>query len=33
MSYADRPMLDHTRAVVQETHDELLKGLMEGTRK
>ena len=33
MSYTDRPMLDRTRAVVQETHDELLKGLMEGRRK
>jgi hypothetical protein len=33
MSYADRPMLDRTRAVVQEIHDELLKGLMEGRRK
>jgi hypothetical protein len=33
MDYADRPSLDQVKARVQEVHDELLLGLMEGKRK
>ena len=33
MSYADRPSLDKVRVRVQEVHDELLTGLMEGKKK
>ncbi len=33
MSYADRPMLDKVKARIQQVHDELLMGLMEGKRK
>jgi hypothetical protein len=33
MSYTDRPMLAKVRAIVEETHDWLLAGLMEGKRK
>jgi hypothetical protein len=33
MSYADRPMLDEVRAYVQQVHEDLLLGLMEGKRK
>ena len=33
MDYADRPLLDKVRARVQQVHDELLLGLMEGKRK
>jgi hypothetical protein len=33
MSYTDRPLLDKVRARVQQVHDELLLGLMEGKRK
>jgi hypothetical protein len=33
MSYTDRPMVKKTRTVVQEAHDHLLEGLMEGRRK
>ena len=33
MSYTDRPSLDKVRIRVQEVHDELLTGLMEGKKK
>ena len=33
MSFSDRPVLDKVKARVQEIHDELLVGLMEGKRK
>lgn len=33
MSYVDRPLLDKVRAQVQQAHEELLTGLMEGKRK
>ena len=33
MSYADRPMLDKVKARVQQVHDELLLGVMEGKKK
>jgi hypothetical protein len=33
MDYADRPLLDKVKARVQQVHDELLLGLMEGKRK
>jgi hypothetical protein len=33
MSYADRSMLDKTKAHVQQVHDELLMQLMEGKKK
>ncbi|HWB83866.1 MAG TPA: hypothetical protein VG675_06980 [Bryobacteraceae bacterium] len=33
MSYTDRPLLDKAKARVQQIHDELLMGLMEGRRK
>jgi hypothetical protein len=33
MSYMDRPMLDKLKARVQQVHDELLLGVMEGNKK
>ena len=33
MSYTDRPLLDRVKARVQQVHDELLLGLMEGKKK
>ena len=33
MSYSERPMLDKLKARVQQVHDELLLGLMEGKKK
>jgi hypothetical protein len=33
MDFADRPLLDKVKAQVQQVHDELLLGLMEGKRK
>lgn len=33
MNYNDRAMLDKTRARVEQVHDELLTGLMEGRKK
>ena len=33
MSVTDRPVLDPVKARVQEVHDDLLKGLMEGKKK
>ncbi len=33
MSFADRPLLDKTKAEVQRVHDNLLMGLMEGKPK
>ena len=33
MSFADRPMLEKVKARVQEVHDHLLVGLMEGKHK
>jgi len=33
MDFADRPLLDKVKARVQQVHDELLLGLMEGKRK
>ncbi len=33
MSFSDRPMLDGLKANVQQVHDDLLMGLMEGKRK
>ena len=33
MSFDDRPMLESTKKKVQQVHDELLIGLMEGNRK
>jgi hypothetical protein len=33
MSFSDRPMLEKLKAKVQQVHDDLLVGLMEGKRK
>ena len=33
MDFADRPLLDKVKARLQQVHDELLLGLMEGKRK
>ena len=33
MSFNDRPMLEKVKAKVQQVHDDLLVGLMEGKRK
>ena len=33
MGFEDRPMLDKVKARVQQVHDELLLGIMEGKRK
>ena len=33
MSYADRPLLDKAKARVQQVHEELLLGVMEGRKK
>lgn len=33
MSYLDRPMVDAVKTRVQQVHDDLLMGLMEGRRK
>jgi phosphoglycerate-specific signal transduction histidine kinase len=33
MSYQDRPLVDGVKARVQQVHDELLIGLMEGNKK
>jgi hypothetical protein len=33
MDFADRPLLDKLKARVQQVHDELLLGLMEGKKK
>lgn len=33
MSYVDRPMVDGAKARVQQVHDELLIGLMEGKKR
>jgi hypothetical protein len=33
MGFEDRPMLEKVKAKVQEVHDDLLVGLMEGKRK
>ncbi|HEX3743980.1 MAG TPA: hypothetical protein VHW09_08615 [Bryobacteraceae bacterium] len=33
MSYVDRPMLDKLKTRVQEVHDDLLMGVMEGRKK
>jgi hypothetical protein len=33
MSYVDRPMIDKLKARVQEVHEELLMGVMEGKKK
>ena len=33
MSFSERPMLEKVKARVQEVHDDLLLGLMEGTHK
>lgn len=33
MSFADRPMLDSVKTKLQQVHDDLLVGLMEGKRK
>jgi hypothetical protein len=33
MDFADRPLLEKVKARVQQVHDELLLGLMEGKRK
>jgi hypothetical protein len=33
MSYTERPMLDKAKARVQQVHDDLLLGLMEGRKK
>jgi hypothetical protein len=33
MSYTERPVLDKARARVQQVHDDLLLGLMEGKKK
>lgn len=33
MSYTERPMLDKTKARIQQVHDDLLLGLMEGRKK
>lgn len=33
MSFADRPVLEKVKAKVQQAHDDLLLGLMEGKRK
>jgi hypothetical protein len=33
MSFSDRPLLEQTKSRVQQVHEELLLGLMEGRRK
>ena len=33
MSYVDRPLLDKVKARIQEVHEELLLGVMEGRKK
>lgn len=33
MSYSDRPSLDAVKAKIQQVHDDLLTGLMEGRKK
>ena len=33
MSYVDRPMLDKVKARIQQVHDQLLMGLMEGKQR
>ena len=33
MGFNDRPMLEKVKAKVQQVHDDLLVGLMEGKRK
>jgi hypothetical protein len=33
MSYVDRPLLDKVKARIQEVHEELLLGVMEGKKK
>jgi hypothetical protein len=33
MSYVDRPLLDKVKVRVQEVHEELLLGVMEGRKK
>jgi len=33
MSYSDRPLLDKVKSRVQQVHDDLLLGLMEGKKK
>jgi hypothetical protein len=33
MSYTDRPILDGVKANIQQVHDDLLTGLMEGRKK
>ena len=33
MSFSDRPMLEKVKAKVQQVHDDLLVGLMEGKHK
>jgi hypothetical protein len=33
MDYTDRPLLDQVKARVQQVHDALLLGLMEGKRR
>ena len=33
LNFQDRPMLDKVKARVQQVHDELLTGLMEGKKK
>lgn len=33
MSYTDRPILDTVKAKIQQVHDDLLTGLMEGRKK
>ena len=33
MSYTERPMLEKAKARVQQVHDDLLLGLMEGKKK
>jgi len=33
MSYNDRPAFDKAKAKVQQVHDDLLRGLMEGKKR
>lgn len=33
MSYTDRPILDNVKTKIQQVHDDLLTGLMEGRKK
>ena len=33
MSFSDRPLLDKVKATVQQVHDDLLQGLMQGKKK